>query len=335
MKHFEAAAFRAARKLLNIAMVTALSLTAGLAAGAGLDYPNKPVRVLVGYAPGGTPDTIARILSEKLQGVLHQAFVVDNHAGAGGTLAANLASKSPADGYTLLVADVGELCIAPYLFKTLGYDTLKDLAPISLAGITPMFIVASAKTTNIQSIQDLIAQAKARPGMIDYGSAGIGSVHQIAMESFARSAGISVRHVPYKGSGQSVPALVAGDVPVLMTALPAVGGFVASGQVRLLASTSEKRFSETPNVPAISELFPGYAFPSEVGLLAPAGTPPDIVAKLSAAVAQVLNTQESRDRFTKFGSEPAWNTPAEYAEVLKRNLSKYGDAVRSAGIEAN
>lgn len=325
----------ARRNFLTTTIASAVGLAISARARAAPEYPNKPLKILVGYAPGGTPDTIARILAEKLQGALGQPVVVDNRPGAGGTLAAGAVARSPADGYTLLVADVGELAIAPYTFKGLTYDTQKDFGPISMAGITPMFIVANAKTTGIKSIQELIAQAKSKPGQFDYGSAGIGSVHQIAMESFKKSAGIDIRHVPYKGSGQSVPALVAGDVPLLMTALPAVGGFVSSGQVRLLASTASKRFPETPDVPAISELFPGYDFPSQVGLLAPVGTPPDVIAKLSTLVAAVLNTEEIRDRFTKFGSVPSWSTPAEYTEGLRQSLKKYGEAVKSAGLETN
>ncbi len=319
----------------NIA-VGLLGFTAFLGcAQAASDYPNRPVRVFVGYAPGGTPDIIARTIGEKLAEALGQSFVVENRPGAGGTLATRQLAKAEPDGYTLLVADIGQLAIAPYLFKSVGYDPIKDFSPVSLVGITPMFIAANAKTTGLKTIQDLITQAKKEPGQINYGSSGVGSIHQIAMEVFKSDSGINLTHVPYKGSGQSVPALLAGEVPVLMTALPTVGPYANTGQVNLLAVTSEKRFPGTPNVPALSEIFPGYDFPSEVGVLAPAGTPPAILKTLSEAIAKVLDTQAMRDRFEVLGSIPVWSTPEEYAKNISHNLEKYGAAVKLSGVEPN
>lgn len=319
----------------NVAISLLSLATFAGSAYAAPDYPNRPVKVLVGYAPGGTPDIIARTLGEKLGGLLGQSFVIDNRPGAGGTLATRQLANSSPDGYTLLVADIGQLAIAPYLFKSVGYDSVKDFAPISLAGITPMFIAANAKTTSLKTIQDLISQAKKEPGSINYGSSGVGSIHQIAMEVFKSEANINLTHIPYKGSGQSVPALLAGQVPVLMTALPTVGPYATTGQVNLLAVTSAKRFPGTPNVPALSELFPGYDFPSEVGVLAPAGTPPEILDKLSKAIATALDTKEMRDRFEILGSIPVWSTPEEYAKNIRENLKKYEAAVKLSGVDPN
>jgi len=313
-----------------IAIVLGVFSTNALAAG----YPNRPVKILVGYAPGGTPDIIARTLAEKLGGELRQSFVVENRPGAGGTLATGLVAQSPADGYTLLVADIGQLAIAPYLFKKLPYDPIKSFAPVSLVGITPMFIAANAKTTSMKTIGDLILQAKQHPGSINYGSSGIGSIHQIAMEVFTAKVGIKLTHVPYKGSGQSVPALLAGEVPVIMTALPTVGPYAANGKVNLLAVTSAKRYPDTPDVPSISELVPGYDYPSEVGVLAPAGTPPAVLTTLSEAIHKALDTAAIRERFKVLGSIPAWSTPDGYAKNIRHNLEKYGEAVKMAHIEA-
>lgn len=323
-------------KITRFAMGIAFSICALAASvSAATDYPNKPVRILVGYAPGGTPDIIARTIAEKLGTELGQSFFVENRPGAGGTLATSLAAQSAPDGYTLLIADIGQLAIAPYLFKRLSYDPVKSFAPVSLAGITPMFIAANAKTTTFKSVQDLISQAKQNPGSINYGSSGIGSIHQIAMEVFMAQAGFKLTHVPYKGSGQSVPALIGGEVPVLMTALPTVGPYAANGQVRLLAVTSQQRYADTPDVPSISELVPGYDFPSEVGVLAPAGTPQPILTSLSNAIHEVLDTDEMRERFKTLGSVPVWSTPEEYAENIRRNLTKYGNAMKLTHIEAN
>ena len=308
-----------------------------LAAGAHAEphYPSKPVKILVGYAPGGTPDIIARTLAERLGIELGQSFIVENRPGAGGTLATSVAAQSPADGYTLLVADIGQLAIAPYLFKRLNYDPITSFAPVSLAGITPMFLATNAKTSNIKNIQDLISQAKERPGTINYGSSGIGSIHQIAMEVFMARAGFKLTHIPYKGSGQSVPALLGGEVPVLMTALPTVGPYAAKGEVNLLAVTSAQRYPDMPDVPSIAELVDGYDYPSEVGVLAPAGTPQEVLATLAEAIRKALDTDAMRERFKTLGSIPAWSTPAEYARNIRRNLDKYGEAVRLANIQAN
>lgn len=304
-------------------------------AHAATDYPERPVRLLVGYAAGGTPDIIARTIGEKLGGLLGQSFVVDNRPGAGGTLATRQLANSTPDGYTLMVADIGQLAIAPFLIKSVGYDPVKSFAPVSLAGITPMFIAANAKTTTFKTIKDLIGQAKKDPGAINYGSSGVGSIHQIAMEVFKSEAAINLMHIPYKGSGQSVPALLAGQVPVLMTALPTVGPYATTGQVNLLAVTSAKRFPGTPDVPALAEFFPGYDFPSEVGVLAPAGTPPEVLNKLSKAIAKALDTNETRDRFATLGSIPVWSTPDEYAANIRENLKKYEAAVKLSGVNVD
>lgn len=323
-------------KIRHMGVCIAASLFGLFLAGAhASEYPSRPVRVLVGYAPGGTPDIIARTLADKLGSELGQSFIVENRPGAGGTLATSSVAQSAADGYTLLVADIGQLAIAPYLFKKLNYDPIKSFAPVSLAGITPMFIAANAQTTSIKTIQDLIEQAKENPGSINYGSSGIGSIHQIAMEVFLAESGLKLTHVPYKGSGQSVPAMLGGEVPVLMTALPTVGPYAANGQVNLLAVTSAQRYPDTPDVPSISELVPGYDYPSEVGVLAPAGTPQSVLKILSEAIHKSLDTDAMRERFKILGSIPAWSTPEEYAQNIRTNLEKYAEAVKIAHIEPN
>lgn len=323
------------RKLIAALSYCALAAAAAAVPAAAAGYPDRPVRILVGYAPGGTPDIIARTLGEQLGQILGQSFIVENRPGAGGTLATTQAAKAAPDGYTLLVADIGQLAIAPYLFKSLPYDSEKDFVPVSLAAITPMFLVSNAKTTSIKTLQDLIAQAKAEPGRLNYGSSGIGSIHHISTEVFKAKQGIDLAHVPYKGSGQSVPALLGGEVPVLMTALPTVGPYAQAGDVNLLAVTSAKRYPGTPDVPSLSEFIPGYDFPSEVGVLAPAGTPAEILDKLAGAVARALDTPEMRKRYETLGSIPAWSTPAEYAENIRANLRKYREAVELSGAQVN
>ena len=185
------------------------------------EYPNRPVKLIVPYAAGGAPDVLARLIGQRLSETLGQWFVVENRAGAGGIAACEAVAKAPADGYTLLVPDVPQLAINPYLFSKLSYDPVKDFAPVSIIAMTPMFIVVSP-SLNVDSLPALIALAKSKPGQLSYASAGIGSLHHIAMESLKVAAGIDLVHVPYKGTGQSVPAFVAGDVAVLVSTLAAV-----------------------------------------------------------------------------------------------------------------
>jgi tripartite-type tricarboxylate transporter receptor subunit TctC len=319
-------------------IVHGLFCVAGLVATLGdalaQGYPNKPVKLLVGAVPGGAPDIIARMLGEKLAQSLGQPFIVENKPGAGGTVVPGQVAKSAPDGYTLLVADIGQLVIAPHMQADVKYDPVKDFTPIGLVAITPLFIVSNAKSS-IKTLSDLISQAKANPGVINYGSSGIGSIHHIAMEVFKAGTGTNIVHVPFKGSGQSVPALVGGEVPIGVATLPTVGSFVQSGMVNLLAATSAQRFPDAPDVPAISEIIKGYDYASEIGFVAPAGTPRDVVMKLSAAIKTALDAPEIRAKFKVLGSVPAWTSPDDYAQNIRVNFRKYGEAVKSSGARAN
>jgi len=306
------------------------SLMAVATAAFAEDYPARTVKLLVGYAPGGAPDTAARIIGQRLSQILKQSFIIENRPGAGGTLAAAQTAKAVPDGYTLSVADVGEMVISPYIYKELPYDTSKDFTPVGLAVLAPVVIVSNAKTTNIKTLADLVRQAKASPGTLNYGSSGIGSIHHLSMEMFKTEAGIDVTHVPYKGAGQSVPALLGGQVPLLMSGFTAISSHAKSGQVNLLAVTSAKRFPGAPDVPTVSEFYKGFDYASEIGLLAPAGLSPEIVAKLSAALKIVLDEPETKEKLIKVGMIPNWLSPQDYAETIRQNLKKYKRAVEVA-----
>jgi tripartite-type tricarboxylate transporter receptor subunit TctC len=301
-----------------------------------VDWPTRTVKLVVGAVPGGAPDIIARLLGEKLAASLGQAFVIDNRPGAGGTTATAQLVKTAPDGYTILVADIGQLVIAPYLMSDVTYDPTKDLAAIALVAITPLFIVANEHAP-YKTITELIEQAKANSGKINYGSSGVGSIHHIAMEVFKAQTGVDIVHVPFKGSGQSVPALLAGEVPVVVATLPTVGSYVQANRARLLAATSLQRFPDAPDVPALSELpaLKGYDYASEIGFVAPAGTPHEIVEKLADAIHAVLDTPEMRARFKTLGSVPAFAGPEEYAQNIKNNFAKYREAVRISGARQN
>ena len=301
------------------------------AASHAQDYPNRPVKLLVGYVPGGGPDMVARALAQKLTEILGQPFVVENKPGAGGTLATGVAAKSAADGYTLLVGETGQLVIAPNIYKNISYKTLKDFVPVALVSSEPLLLVSSNKS-GIKTLQDLVQQAKAQPGIISYGSSGIGTIHHMAGEVLKSGFGLDLMHVPYKGSGQSVPAILSGDVPILVSSFAGAGSHIRAGTLNLLAVTTAGRLPSMPNVPAVSEMIKGYEFPSEVGILAPAGLPSAVLNKLSAAIKLACDSPDFAAKFKETSTIVTYKTPAEYTQNLKTNLKKYADAAKLAGI---
>jgi tripartite-type tricarboxylate transporter receptor subunit TctC len=306
-------------------------LVLACAAGASAqEYPARPVKILVPYAAGGVPDVLARTLAQRLSESLSQNFLIENKPGAGGIPAVVAAARSPADGYTLLIGDVSQTAINPHVFKDIPYDTLRDFAPISVLANAPVYVAISA-ATRIGSFAELVAYTRANPGRLSYGSAGIGSFHHIAVESMKAALGMDLVHVPYKGSGQSVPAFLAGEVPIVITALPLLGPHVQSGRVKLLAITSGARSPQTPDVPSVADFIPGYHFLAEIGLLAPAETPGAVVARLSAESAKAMKRPETIARFTALGLEPVGSTAEAFTAVIRSNHERYGRAVKISG----
>jgi len=293
-------------------------------------YPNRTVTIIVGYSPGATgPDFSARLIAPKLAELLGQPFVVENRPGAGGTLATAYVARSPADGYTLLLGETGQLEIAPFLNKALPYKTLTDLTPISMltdgAGIV---IVSNAKTTNIQSVKELIEQAKAQPGKLNYGSAGVGSIHHLIMETFKDGVGIDLTHIPYRGGGQALPAFLSGDLSLLVAGLQTVWPHVKAGSARILAVSGETRLSVIPEVPSLSEVISGFGLESQLGVLGPAGMPSEVVKKLSNAIKTALEDPEVKEKLSAEGTRVVkWKSPEDYANTIKENLAKFERAV--------
>lgn len=319
-------------------MKLALTATAMMAIATGLfaqEYPSKPVKIIVGYVPGGGPDFVARSLGQKLTEILGQPFVVENRPGAGATTATAQVARMPADGYTLLLGETGQLVIAPFIYKNLAYDPVKDFTPISLVGTSSGMLLVSNPRSSIKTIQDLVREAKANPGKIDYGSSGIGSIHHIAMEVFKADAGLDIMHIPYKGSGQSVASILAGDVPLLFTSVPAAGSHIRAGTLSLLAVSAPNRMSAYPDTPSLSEIVKDYDYLSEMGLLAPAGLPAEVLAKLSKAIKLAAESPDLLEAFKKNHYILKYTTPAEYAENIRRNLKKYERAVRIAKVPVN
>src|SRR5207245_5618707 len=258
--------------------IAALGAAQAVFAQGAKNYPDKPVRVVVGYSPGGLPDTIARLIGQKLSERWGQQFVVENKPGANGILGAEFVAKAAPDGYTLLMTDNSTHAIIPFLYAKLPYDADKDLIPASLTARAQLFLAAHP-SAQANSFRELIALVKASPGKYSYGSSGIGSTHHLCMEYLKSSLNLDMTHVPYKGTGQSVPALVGGQVPMVLSGYPTLAAHAKDGRVKLLAINSLKRSELAPDVPAIAETIPGFDFAPTFGLFVPNGTPRELVGK--------------------------------------------------------
>ena len=311
----------------------ALVLGVFLSTASAQDYPNRPIRVVVPYAAGGLPDTMARLVGAKMSEALGQQMVVENRGGAGGIVGTTEVVKAAPDGYALLVADVGQIAINPHLFAKLPYDPLKDLVGVSLMGTSALYLVAHPSVP-ASNMAELVALIKAQPGKLSYGSSGTGSIHHLATEALKVGLGLDIVHVPYKGAGQSVPALLGGQVALLYAALPTVEGHYKSGKVKILAVSTPQRSPQTPEVPTVAEsVLPGYDFVAEIGLYAPAGTPHDIVAKLASHVARAIRQADVVQRFKQLGIDPVGSTPEALAAQNRVNYEKYARVVKASGAK--
>jgi tripartite-type tricarboxylate transporter receptor subunit TctC len=295
-------------------------------------YPNRPIKFVVPYAAGGLPDTVARIFAQRLGDKLGQAVVVDNRPGANGVVAAQALATAPKDGYTFLVTDGSMFSINPAIYKNLGYDYKRDFMPVSLAARAPLYLAVHPKVP-ANTFQEFVALAKAKPDTLNYGSSGIGSTHHLTMEALKASLGLQITHVPFKGSGQSVPALIGGQVEVLFAALPSLVGFVKGGQVKLLAINSPQRSPQEPNVPAIAETIPGFDFAPIVGVLAAKGTPASAINRISAEMAQIARMPEVIATLSNAGIEAIGSNPADYNKAILGENERLAKAIVASGIK--
>ena len=310
-----------------------LSLLLALAAGpaAAQAYPSHPVRVLVGFTPGGGTDINARLLAPKLAEYLGQQFVVENRPGAATNLATEIVAKSPGDGYTLLFT-TSALAINASLYKNLRYDALRDLAPVSVLCQSPNLLVAGPGTA-AKSVADLVAEARAKPGALNYSSAGSGTSQHLAGELFKLRAGIDVVHVPFKGTDPSLTAVVAGDVQFSFANIPAI--MAKGGRLRPLALAGGQRSSLMPDVPTMKEAgVEGVEVPVWYALLAPAGTPRGIVQALSGAAIRAARSPDLGKRILDKGEEPVGNTPEEFEKMLRADVARFAEVVRLSGAKA-
>lgn len=295
-------------------------------------YPNRAIKFIVPYAPGGLPDTVARIFAQRLGDKLGQPVVVDNRPGANGVVAARALATAPKDGYTFLVTDGSMFSINPAIYKNLSYDYKRDFMPVSLAARGPLYLAVNS-TVPVTTLQEFIALAKAKPGALNYGSSGIGSTHHLTMEAMKAALGLQITHIPFKGSGQSVPALIGGQVEVLFSALPSMVGFVKAGQVKLLAINAAQRSSQEPNVPALAEIIPGFDFAPIIGVLAATGTPVSAIDRISAEMALVAKMPEVIQTLSNAGVDAIGNGPAEYNKAILVENERLAKAIIASGIK--
>ncbi len=314
--------------------LAAAGMVLGLAPAQAQQYPGKPVRLIVPFPPGGGTDTLARIYGQKLAEIFGQQVVIDNRPGAGTNIGAEIAAKAPPDGYTLLMGNIAH-AINVTLYNKLAYDFVKDFAPVTLLASTPNILVVHPSVP-AKSVKELIALARARPGQLDYASSGGGSSSHLAAELFNNMAGVKMTHVPYKGGGPAVIALVGGQVSVGFATTPSVITHVKAGKMRGLGVTTAQRSPSTPELPTISEAgVPGYEAGTWYGLLVPAGTPKEIVARLHAESVKLLKLPDVKDRLDATGFEAIGNTPDQFAAYIRSEIEKWAKVVKVSGARAD
>jgi len=301
--------------------------------GAAQNYPSRPLRLIVGFAPGGGVDINARMLAPKLSEYLGQQVVVENVPGAGTNIANERVAKSAPDGHTLLI-NTAAVAINMSLYRNLPFDTLRDFAPVSLFSQSPNVLVVNAKLP-VTSVKDLVALARSSPGKLNYSSAGVGTTQHLAAELFKLRTGTFIVHIPYKGSAPSLTALIAGEVDLSFANIPAIQGHVNSGRLRALAATAAKRDAQLPDVPTMKEAgVGGVEVVVWYGVLAPAGTPRDIVQKLADGIIRATRDPEVRRRMLEQGAEPVGSTPEEFAKLLREEVARWAEVVKISGARA-
>ena len=314
-----------------LAAITGLAFST--AAQAQQPFPSKPVRVVIGFPAGGPLDQHARLLTDKLQGVLGQPIIVDYKPGAGGAVGAQDVMKAPADGYTLMLANTGVMVINPALYPKLPYSTLKDFTPVARTAMQPLALLVNNKVP-AKNLQEFINYAKANPGKVNFGSAGNGGISHLVPEMFKSATGLDLVHIPYKGSAPAFTDLVGGQVQFMAESIPQAAAYHKQGKVRALAVTSKERNPALPEVPtAIESGLKGFEVVGFYGFLAPAGTPKEVVAKLSTAFGQVMQLPEVRGRMVEQGADPAFLGADEFSQFLAGEMPRWAEAVKASGTK--
>lgn len=313
--------------------VAVLAMFASMAAGAQ-DFPNKPVRIVVPFSPGGATDIVTRVVAQKLTETWGQTIVVDNRAGAGGNIGAEIVAKSPADGYTIFMTSGSIVTANPHMYKKLPYSAEKDLVAVTNVASGPQAIVVNPSFP-AKTVKDLIDMAKAKPKGITFGSAGVGTQTHLAGENFIFSAGIDVIHIPYKGEAPAVSDLIGGQIQFVTPNLSAAIAFVRSGKLRALAVTSKERSKQLPDVPAVAETLPGFENLGWFGFMVPTGTPQTVVAKIHKDTVAALRDAAIAKRFEDLGMVPVGNTPAEFAKAIRAESARWVKIINERKLQVN
>lgn len=310
------------------------SLAGGSGSAVAQAYPSRSIKIVVPYAAGGSPDTVARVMAQQLTSALGQSVVVENMPGSGGVAAIQTVKNSGADGYTLIMLDAGHWAVNRFTKQKLPYEFQKDLAPVSIASTSALFLTVH-ESFPAGNLQELVAAVKARPGFYTYGSSGVGSLHHLTMEAFKAGLGLKILHVPFKGTGQSVPALVGGQVHMAVAAYNSISGFAGQGKVKIIAGNTRDRMGLLPQFPPMADAgLNDFHFPGENALFVPAGTPKPVIDKLAATVQNVLAQPDTIARLHAAGLEPPRNPgPVALADTIRRDLPRYELAVRAAGVQ--
>jgi tripartite-type tricarboxylate transporter receptor subunit TctC len=315
----------------TIACLLAAMTMPAFAAEDAQNYPSKPIRLVVPFTPGGSTDILARVIGQKLTEAWGKQVVIDNRPGAGGNIGVDLVAKSPADGYTLVMGHIGTFGVNPTLYPKLPYDAIKDFQPITLVALVPNMLSVNPALP-VHSVKELVALARAKPGTINFGSGGNGSAAHLAGEYFKLMTKTEITHIPYRGTSPAVTDLIAGQIQMIITGVPPTLNFVKTGKLRALAVATSKRLPLLPDLPTISEAgVPGYEATQWYGVLAPAGTPKPIVAKLNAEMAKAIKGPDVREKLAADAAEPVGNSPEEFGAFIKKEIARWAPVIKASG----
>jgi tripartite-type tricarboxylate transporter receptor subunit TctC len=322
----------AMRAFVRTIMLGAALLSLAPVQAQAQSYPAKPITIVIGYTPGAVSDLAARTIGEGLHQAWGQPVIVDNRPGSGGNIGAGYVARATPDGYTLMVGTDAQMASNVHLYKHVGFDPVKDFAPVAYAGLNIICLAVSTQLP-INSVADVIAHAKANPGKLSYGSSGVGSPHHLAGELLRQKTGIDIQHVPYRGGGAAVNDLLGGHIGMAFLSLSAAVPHIGTGKIKIVAMVEKTRYAAMPDVPTIGETVPGFEMSSWLGIFAPAGTPADIVARLNEGIAKVLTGDGVKQKLANLGLVVVAGKPDELADVVRQGLHVRGELVKAAGIQ--